>query len=59
MGGEIYHQTSTAIGQPPTTVADLGFIYQLTTHFAVMASGGPDLETRGQAAFYAALQLTY
>ena len=59
LGGEIYHQTSSAIGQPPTTVADLGFIYQLTTHFAVMASGGPNLETRGQAAFYAALQLTY
>ena len=59
LGGEIYHQTSTGIGQPSTTVADLGFIYQLTTHFAFMASGGPSLQTRGQSAFYAALQLTY
>jgi hypothetical protein len=59
LGGEIYHQTSAQAGQPATTVADLGFIYQLTTHFAFMASGGPSLQTRGQAAFYAALQLTY
>jgi hypothetical protein len=59
LGGEIYHQTSTGIGQLSTTVADLGFIYQLTTHFAFMASGGPSLQTRGQSAFYAALQLTY
>jgi hypothetical protein len=59
LGGEIYHQTSAMIGQPSTTVADLGFIYQLTTHFAVMASGGPSLQIRGQSAFYAALQLTY
>jgi hypothetical protein len=59
LGGEIYHQTSTQLGQPATTVADLGFIYQLTSHFAVMASGGPSLQTRGEAAFYAALQLTY
>jgi len=59
LGGEIYHQTSPQVGQPATTVADLGFIYQLTTHFAFMASGGPSLQTRGQSAFYAALQLTY
>jgi hypothetical protein len=59
LGGEIYHQTPATIGQPSTTVADLGFIYQLTTHFAVMASGGPSLQTRGQSSFYAALQLTY
>jgi hypothetical protein len=59
LGGEIYHQTSPAVGQPSTTVAALGIVYQLTTHFALMASGGPDLETPGQSVFYAALQLTY
>jgi hypothetical protein len=59
LGGEIYHQTPVAAGQPATTVAAVGFAYQMTTHFAIMASGGPDFEARGQATFYTALQLTY
>jgi hypothetical protein len=43
-----------------TNVA-LGIIYQMSKHFALMASGGPGVESpaqSGQAAFYASIQYT-
>jgi hypothetical protein len=62
LGGEIYRQTSDMVGKPATTAVAIGATYQLTTHFALMASGGPSLDSaRGaqQSAIYLALQFTY
>ncbi|HZC15942.1 MAG TPA: hypothetical protein VE309_04200, partial [Caulobacteraceae bacterium] len=59
LGGEIFHQTSVAIGQPSTTMANLGVIYQLNPRIAFLASGGPSLVTPGGGDFYAALQISY
>ena len=61
LGIELYHETPQTIGGPATT--NLGFraIYQLTMHWALMASGGPGLQAPGRSetsAFYASLQFT-
>ncbi len=61
VGVEIYHQTSPATGSPSTTNLGIGVTYQFTKHWALMASGGPGIQSRpwaGQSAFYASLQFT-
>ncbi len=61
LGVEIYHQTPASIGGPALTNLGFGAIYQMTDHWAVMASGGPGLQTpsrSGSSAFYASLQFT-
>ena len=61
LGVEVYHQTPAVIGGPSLTNTGLGAVYQLTKHWAVMASGGPGLQTpsrSGRSAFYASLQFT-
>ena len=61
LGVELYHQTPTTVGGPAITNLGFGAIYQMTTHWALMASGGPGLQTpsrSGASAFYASLQFT-
>jgi hypothetical protein len=62
IGAEIYHETAQVAGGKALTAVAGGVIYQLTDHFAVMASGGPGVQRSpqsGQGVFYAALQYTY
>ena len=61
LGVEVYHQTSVTSGGPALTNLGFGAIYQLTKHWALMASGGPGLQTpsrSGSSTFYASLQFT-
>ena len=61
LGVEIYHQTPATIGGPAATDLGVGAVYQLTKHWALMASGGPGLQEPGRAGastFYASLQFT-
>jgi hypothetical protein len=61
LGVEIYHQTPTISGGAALTNLGFGAIYQMTKHWAVMASGGPGLERpsrSGASAFYISLQFT-
>jgi hypothetical protein len=61
LGLEVYHQTPASVGGPALTNLGLGAVYQLTRHWAVMASGGPGLKSpsrAGSSAFYASLQFT-
>ena len=61
LGVEVYHETPQTTGGPALTNLGVGAIYQLTKHWALMASGGPGLQapSRAQAStFYASLQFT-
>ncbi len=61
LGVELYHQTPATIGGPAFTNLGFGAIYQLTKHWALMASGGPGLQHSAHvndSAFYASLQFT-
>ena len=61
LGMEIYHQTPTISGGAALTNLAFGVIYQMTKHWAVMASGGPGLQEpsrSGVSAFYISLQFT-
>jgi hypothetical protein len=61
LGVELYHQTPATVGGPALTNLGFGAIYQLTRHWALMASGGPGLQSpvrAGASAFYASLQFT-
>ena len=61
LGAEINHQTrSTAAGSASTSLA-LGLIYQMTKHWALLASGGPNLERPSHSqtsTFYVSVQFT-
>ncbi len=61
LGVEIYHQTPSNAGGMAQTNLGVGATFQMTKHWAVMASGGPDLEKpsrSGATAFYVSLQFT-
>ena len=61
LGVEVYHETPQTVGGPAVTNLGLGAIYQLTRHWALMASGGPGLQAPRRSetsAFYASLQFT-
>ena len=61
LGIEVYHETPQTVGGPAITNLGFGAIYQLTKHWALMASGGPGLQAAGRSetsAFYASLQFT-
>ena len=61
LGIEVYHQTPETVEDPAVTNLGFGAIYQLTKHWAAMASGGPGLQAPGRSqtsAFYASLQFT-
>jgi hypothetical protein len=62
LGVEVYHQTREALDGKDFTGANLGVIYRVTDHWALMASGGPGLQNAangGQWDFYFALQALY
>jgi hypothetical protein len=61
LGVEIYHQTRAIVGGPASTNLGFGAVYQMTKHWALMASGGPGLQApsrSGASAFYVSLQFT-
>jgi hypothetical protein len=61
IGVEFYHQTPTSTGGAASTNLGFGVVYQVLTHWALMASGGPGLENpsrSGSATFYVSLQFT-
>ena len=61
LGIEIYHQTPTTFVGTAATNIGLGATYQVREHWALMASGGPGLQTparSGSSAFYVSLQYT-
>jgi hypothetical protein len=61
LGVEVYHQTPQVIGAKSLTAFAAGAVYQLSQHFALMASAGPAVQTNksaGQGVFYIALQFT-
>ncbi len=61
LGIEIYHQTRIAPGGPAETNLGLGAIYQMTKHWAVMTSAGPNLDTAARSGAwnaYISLQFT-
>jgi hypothetical protein len=61
LGVEIYHQAPSSAGETAQTNLGVGAIYQVTKHWALMASGGPGLvkPLRSSAtAFYVSLQFT-
>ena len=57
LGLEAYHQTPATAGGSGATNIGLGTIYQVSRHWALMASGGPGLQSRSSA-FYFSLQYT-
>lgn len=61
LGVEIYHETPQVVGAKALTAVAGGAVYQLTEHFALMASAGPGVQANksaGQGVFYIALQFT-
>lgn len=61
LGVEIYHQTPDIAGAKALTAVAAGVIFQLSKHFALMASAGPGIQSNphaGQGVFYASLQFT-
>ena len=59
VGLELYHQTSNTSGGAASTNIGIGTIYQMTKHWALMASGGPGLAPRtANTSFYLSLQFT-
>jgi hypothetical protein len=61
LGAEIYHETAQVAGAKALTAVAAGAVYQLTPHFALMASAGPAVQAArqaGQGVFYLALQFT-
>ncbi len=61
LGIEVYYQTSATTGGNASVNIGLGAIYQVTRHWALMASAGPGLQKPSQSAgsaFYVALQYT-
>jgi hypothetical protein len=62
LGVEVYHQTREALEGQDFTGANLGVVYKLTDHWALMASGGHGLQNAasgGDWDFYLALQALY
>jgi len=61
LGMEIHHETPSTVGGKALTVVAAGAVYQLTTHFSLMASAGPGVQqarSAGEGVFYFALQYT-
>ena len=61
LGVGLYYQTPAGVGGPSLTNLGFGAIYQISRHWALLASGGPGLQApsrSGHATFYASLQFT-
>lgn len=62
LGLEVYHQTRAALDDKAFTGANLGVVYKVARHWALMASAGPGLQNAasgGSWDFYLALQALY
>lgn len=62
LGAEVYHHTRDAADGRDFTGANLGVIYKLTDHWALLASGGPGLQNAregGRYDFYVSLEAMY
>ena len=62
MGAEIYAQTADATDARPFVGLNVGEAWRLTTHWSLLAAGGPGLvnaKTQGQYDFYVALKADY
>jgi hypothetical protein len=62
IGGEIFHQTPSAIVGKDQTGFDLGLTYDLSEHYHLMFSVGQGLHDRSTTnvfSYYAALQFTF
>jgi hypothetical protein len=61
-GGEVYHQGPDATDARAFTGLNLGVTYQMTPHWALLASGGPGIQNardQGRYDVYLALEATY
>jgi hypothetical protein len=61
-GGEVYHQGPDARDALAFTGLNLGMTFQMTPHWALLASGGPGIQNardQGRYDFYLALEATY
>ena len=59
IGVEVYHQTASVVHGKSLTNIALGFVFQMSKHLALMASGGPGVESPAKSersAFYASIQ---
>jgi hypothetical protein len=52
LGAEIFHQASPALGQPATTVWNLGFECGLAPHFQLVGSGGRSFQGGSGSQYY-------
>ena len=62
LGAEVYHQTATARDLKDFTGVNAGATYKLSSHWSLMASGGPGVQNaarEGQYDFYFALYASY
>jgi hypothetical protein len=62
IGGEIFHQTPSAIVGNDQTGFDVGLTYDLSEHYHLMFSAGQGLQNRSPTnvfPYYAALQFTF
>jgi hypothetical protein len=62
VGAEVFHQTKDADDAKPYTGVNLGVVYKLNDHWALLASGGPGVQNAregGQYDFYLGLGLNY
>ena len=62
LGAEVFHHTRDTAQGKPLTGFNIGMIYKVADHWALLASGGPGIQNgrdEGQYDFYVSLQLTY
>ncbi len=59
LGGELYHSTSEADGEPSRTAFNLGGQWDLSDRWHALFSAGRDLDGPNRLAVYAAIQLTF
>lgn len=62
VGAELYHRTRDAAEGRPLTGLNLGITYRMTSHFSLLASGGPGLQNarqEGTYGFYTSIKADY
>jgi len=62
LGGEVFHETASSIGEPGQTGFNLGGIYNITDDYHILFSSGKGLSnvsSTNQFSTYLALQVTY
>jgi hypothetical protein len=59
LGGEIYHQTSAAVGLPNSTGFNLGGVYDFTDHYHLLFSAGHETARANSLTYYLGFQSTF